>query len=289
MDLARFGQVYWNEPLSNHTSFRVGGPAKALVKVNTLVALVGLLERLNQEGCPYFILGKGSNLLVNDKGYPGVMIQLEMDQFYFGQESVLVEAGASLILLAHEAMKQSLGGLEFACGIPGSVGGALYMNAGAYQADMAQIVKRVLVLKEGQFHWLSSSDCHFGYRSSIFQKHDHWVICAAELELKTGDQNKIRELMEKRKQRRLASQPLDAYSAGSTFRNPDNQPAWQVIDQLGLRGYEHKGAMVSLKHSNFVVHHGQANAQAIAELIDLIVSRADKELGIRLIPEVERL
>ena len=178
--------------------------------------------------------------------------------------------------------------MEFASGIPGSIGGALYMNAGAYKSDMSKIVKEVNVLKDGSLVWMSKEECQYQYRRSIFQEHRDWTILAAKFALTPANGEEIRDLMDSRRERRLKTQPLDMPSAGSVFRNPEEKPAWQVIDELGLRGHQIGGAQISKKHSNFIVTVSKdAQAQDIDDLIQLVKQRAKETFGIEMKTEVE--
>ena len=196
------------------------------------------MNKLNQNHIPYKVIGKGSNLLCSDEPFDGVIIRLDryLCNAYFDNEHLVAEAGCSIIALSYEAMKNELSGLEFASGIPGTVGGVTFMNAGAYKSSMADVIDSVSVYRDGKIEWIQNADCGFSYRTSIFQKHPDWIILAVKMTLQKGDQKEIRELMDSRRERRMNSQPLDKHSAGSIFRNPEEIPAWKLIEGAGFRG-----------------------------------------------------
>ncbi len=288
--LQMYGDLLIDAPLSAHTTFRIGGKAKYFLYPKSTLGLMRVLEIAEKYQLPVRIFGKGSNILASDERYEGLILCLDryFSDFYFEEDGTCVaQSGTSIILLAHEAMKRSLSGLEFASGIPGTVGGAVFMNAGAYKSEIKDILQAVLVLKEDGCHWLQSDELAMSYRTSIFQQQRSWVILAVKLKLTQGDGQAIRELMDSRRQRRLASQPLDMPSAGSIFRNPETIPAWQCIEEVGLRGHQIGGAMVSKKHANFIVNAGGARAQDVLDLIELIQQRVKEKHQLELKTEVE--
>lgn len=212
-----------------------------------------------------------------------------MTDFYFEQDGTLVaQAGCSIILLAHEAMKVSFRGLEFASGIPGTLGGALYMNAGAYRSSISDILQRVFVLKEDSCMWMDVEELDYAYRHSRFQKECEWIILGGKLKLEQGDQKEIRDLMDSRRKRRMSTQPLNKPCAGSMFRNPDSVQAWELIEKIGYRGKRIGGAMVSDKHANFIVNEENASAKEIATLVEEIQQKVKEQFGVELRTEVER-
>ena len=285
-----FGDVQEDVLMSTLTTLRMGGKAKAVVYPKTLLALTQILRLLSEHQIPYKIFGKGSNLLCSDKEYNGVIIKLDRyhDDFYFDRQTVVAEAGCSIIALSYEAMKNSLTGLEFASGIPGTVGGATFMNAGAYKSCMGDVIEEVFVYREGRCEWIKGQDCGFAYRTSVFQQHADWIILAVRLHLESADQSSIRDLMDQRRQRRMNSQPLDKPSAGSVFRNPANAQAWQMIDELGFRGYRIGGVCVSEKHVNFIVNDQKGKAEDFMKLVDEIREKVYQKYGQQLIMEVEK-
>lgn len=288
--LRLYGRVLENEPMSAHTTYRIGGPARYFIYPKSVTALMRIMQLLDEAGLPWLVLGRGSNLLIPDEAWNGAVINLDytFNDSYFEPDGLLyAQAGCSLPALAVEAMKHSLTGLEFASGIPGSLGGGLYMNAGAYKSDLSTILVEVLVLRDRKIEWVKKEDLGYSYRHSAFQEHPEWTILAAKFQLAPGQQSEIRSLMASRQQRRMAAQPLDLPCAGSTFRNPEQLAAWKIIDDLGLRGMQIGGARISDKHSNFIVNAGNAKAKDVLALIDLVREKARETYGVEMIPEVE--
>ena len=285
-----YGDVQEDVLMSTLTTLRMGGKAKAVVYPKTLLALTQILRLLTANAIPYKIFGKGSNLLCSDNEYNGVIIKLDRyhDDFYFDRQTVVAEGGCSIIALSYEAMKNSLTGLEFASGIPGTVGGATFMNAGAYKSCMGDVIDEVFVYRNGRCEWIDVKDCGFSYRTSIFQQHADWIILAVRIHLEQAEQSAIRDLMDARRQRRMTSQPLDKPSAGSVFRNPANAQAWQMIDELGFRGYRVGGVSVSEKHVNFIVNDQKGKAEDFMKLVDEIREKVYEKYGQQLIMEVEK-
>lgn len=289
--LQQYGDVLCNEPLKKHTTFRIGGECDYFVYPKNILCFLRIQQILKEKAIPYQIFGKGSNLLCSDDAFHGVVICLDryFNNFYFEEDgTLLAEAGCSIILLAQEAMRRSFTGLEFASGIPGTLGGALYMNAGAYKSEMASFVQQVLVYREGRLEWIDKLELDYSYRHSIFQSKPMWCILGAKLKLTKGDQKEIRTLMDSRRARRLASQPLDKPNCGSVFRNPQDNQAWQLIESIGYRGKVIGGAMVSDKHANFIVNVGDAKANDVYQLIQEIQDKVKERYGIEMITEVER-
>lgn len=278
-----------NEPLYKHTTYKVGGPCRLYLKVKDVPSLQKVMEYIKKENIPYFVIGRGSNLLFSDKEFEGVILSLNENFTKISVNGCVVEAeaGVSVIQLANEVCKYGLSGLEFAGGIPASIGGAIYMNAGAYLSEMANIITCVTILDEqGKIKTLSKDQMQFSYRHSILQEHPEWIALSCELELHPQIVQTIRELMDKRKEKRMATQPWNQPSAGSVFRNPEGKAAWQCIDECGLRGKEIGGAQISPKHSNFIVNNGYASAKDILDLIQLAQKEVKDKLGIELHTEV---
>ncbi len=272
------------------TTLRIGGTADYVAYPKSMLALSQCIQCCVDHDVPFKIIGKGSNLLCSDKAYHGVVIRLDrtLCDFYIQDNHCLVEAGCSIIALTYALINEGLSGLEFASGIPGTVGGLTYMNAGAYKSKMKDVIKEVLVYKEGNFEWLSNEECNFSYRYSIFHDHPDWVILAVRLELQKGDPNEIKALIDDRRQRRMDTQPLNFPSAGSFFKNFEDYSAWKCIEDLGYRGKQIGGAMVSDKHANFLVNVGDAKAEDFLKLVDLIQESVLTKYGRRLIMEVEQ-
>lgn len=283
--------VYRNEPMRKHTTFRIGGPADFYLCPHSAKEIQKAVAICREEELQYFILGNGSNLLVSDQGYRGVVIQL-----WKNVSDILVEgcrirakAGASLAKIAGEALEEGLTGMEFAAGIPGTLGGAVVMNAGAYGGEMKDILQEALVMDEqGEIFTLKKEELHLGYRTSII-KENGYIVLAAALELKPGDRKEIKEKMDELKQRRVEKQPLDMPSAGSTFKRPEGYFAGKLIMDAGLRGFSVGGAQISEKHCGFVVNTGKATANDVLTLIREVQKRVRDKFGVELETEVKFL
>lgn len=285
----KVGTCLENEPLYKHTTFRVGGPCRLFVDVKDLESLQRLMAYVRDKSIPYYFIGFGSNVLFADKEFEGVVISMtrHLRNIQINGCEIEAEAGAPLGLLCKMACDSELSGLEFAGGIPGSVGGAVFMNAGAYLSDMSALIQQVTYLDEnGTIQTISKDECQFSYRHSIFQEHPSWQIISCKLHLAVGTSEDIQALMDRRKEKRLASQPYNKPSAGSVFRNPEGHAAWQLIDACGLRGKEIGGAQVSHKHSNFIVNNGYASSKDILDLITLVQTNVKANFGIDLHTEV---
>lgn len=264
------GKCLENVSLKKFTSYKVGGIARCVVYPKNTKKLVELLRLCNNRNVKYKVLGNGTNTLFSDKEFDGIIIKL--DEFneisMIGDTTIKVGAGYSLIKLALFATKKSLSGLEFACGIPGTVGGAVYMNAGAYKSDMGYIVKRVKVLTPNYTVInMTNTELDFHYRSSFFQKNPDYICLEATIGLKKGNREEMIAINKERKERREASQPLEYPSAGSVFRNPEGKFAGKLIEDLGLKGLTRGGAQISTKHANFIINLGNATASDIKDLI----------------------
>ncbi len=284
------GLLLENEPLAKHTTFRVGGPARIFVIPNSKDSLVQTLQLIRQQGLTYKVIGRGSNLLPSDHLFEGVIVKCDkgLNHIEINENIVTVGAGVSTILLANHAAKNNLSGLEFISGVPGSVGGAIYMNAGAYNKEIKDILIKALIIDEvGQLRWLTNEELGFDYRTSIIQGQKGWTIVEAVLQLNSGKYEEIIELMKVRKVRRVESQPTNMPSAGSTFRNPLPHYSWKLIEDAGLRGIRIGGAEVSKKHCNFIVNVGDATAQDIYDLIQHVQAVVLDKHGVELHPEVE--
>lgn len=287
--LSNFGVLKENISIKTLTSFRIGGIAKYVFYPNSLENLKESIIYLKNNNIKYKIWGMGSNILASDDEYDGVIVKLDetLKEIEINDTNVVVGAGFSLIALAYKTCQLGLSGFEYATGIPGSVGGALYMNAGAYKHDTYEILNRIYVLKDNDFVWMSKDDIQYSYRHTSFCEHKDWIILKAEFTLNKGDASAIEKIVNDRKQRRMQTQPLNMPSAGSVFRNPDGYFAWQVIDEIGLRGKQIGGAMFSLVHSNFILNIDNAKATDVYELIQYAISLSKEKMNINLIPEVE--
>ena len=289
-NLKQYADVDIDVPLAGLTTFRVGGNADYVIYPKDAIAFAEAIRLITKEGLPYKMLGKGSNILCSDETFHGVIIRLDryFQDYYYLDNQLFAQAGCSIISLSYDSMKKGLSGLEFASGIPATVGGTIYMNAGAYKKCMKDVVEEVLVYRDGVIDWLKADECDFNYRSSVFQTNQDWIILAARLTLVPEKVETIRELIENRRQRRMETQPLNLPSAGSVFRNPINEFAWEYIDKLGLRGLQIGGAQISDKHSNFIVNVGNANASNVLELINLVNEKMRTEYGFELEMEIEK-
>lgn len=280
--------VYIDEPMKNHTSFKIGGPADILVSIDSEEVLKKVLELTSKADAKTYIIGNGSNLLVRDKGIRGVVVKINggFEAVSINGCSVQVNAGILLSRLSNMMLENGLSGLEFASGIPGTLGGALAMNAGAYGGEMKDVVKRVHLLDfEGKAIVLDNEQMEFGYRSSIAGKKG-LIVVKAELELKKANSDDIRALMQDYTGRRVDKQPLSFPSAGSTFKRPQGHFAAQLIDEAGLKGFSTGGARVSEKHAGFVISDGTATADDVIKLIEAVKGRVFEKHGVRLEEEV---
>lgn len=265
-------KIYENVSISKYTTYRVGGICRVMAYPADVSELIKLLKLLKSRNVKYKILGNGSNLLFSDKEYDGFLIKLNsLDTLtFFGNNKIKVGAGYSLIKLSLMAAKKGLTGLEFASGIPGTVGGAVFMNAGAYKSDMGYVVETVKVLTPNlEIINLENKEMNFHYRSSFLQTHRDYVCLEVILKLNVGKREAIEDVIRERRKRRVASQPLEYPSAGSVFRNPEGGFAGQLIEESGLKGMTKGGAMISDKHANFVINYKDATSSDIKYLIDL--------------------
>ena len=279
------------EPMKNHTTFRIGGPADALALPKTPEEVAEVVRFCHEHAQPYYVLGNGSNLLVSDEGYRGLVLQLyrNFNDIQVNGETITVQSGAMLAAVARTAYQTGLTGLEFASGIPGTIGGAVVMNAGAYGGEMKNVLKEVTVLtKEGEVLVIPAKALELGYRTSVIPKNG-WIVLGAVLQLKKGDQEHILARMEELKEQRITKQPLDLPSAGSTFKRPEGYFAGKLIMDAGLRGFTVGGAQVSEKHCGFVVNRGNATAADVWKLICEVKRRVKEMTGVELEPEVKLL
>ena len=284
-------KVLANEPMASHTTFRIGGPADYFVMPETVEELRDILALCKEEGLPYFILGNGSNLLVGDKGFRGVVIQLykNFDGLSIEGTRVTAKSGAMLIRVAKEAGKAGLTGLEFASGIPGTIGGAMVMNAGAYGGEMKDVVTAVTVLtKDGDIKTLTGSEMNFRYRGSVVED-EGYIVLEAVMELKEGNLEEIQARIDELSLQRRTKQPIEYPSAGSTFKRPEGYFAGKLIQDTNLRGYQVGGAQVSEKHCGFVINAGAATAADVMQLMQDVSDKVNAQFGVTLEPEVKRI
>lgn len=280
-----------DEPMSKHISFRVGGPADILVKPSSEDQIKDILTFAKKENIPYLIIGNGSNLLVRDGGIRGIVIKIaeNFNDFSIEGTTVTAQSGAMLSFMGKAIMRNNLTGFEFAAGIPGTLGGAIAMNAGAYGGEMKDIVKSVKLMDaDGNIYDFTNEQMEFSYRRSILSRTDY-IVLSAQIELENGNYDEIKATMADFTQRRVTKQPLSLPSAGSTFKRPEGYFAAKLIDDSGLRGLTLRGAQVSEKHCGFVVNLGNAKAKDILDLMYVVKSTVKAKYGITLEEEVKIL
>ncbi|MEI3140070.1 MAG: UDP-N-acetylmuramate dehydrogenase [Lachnospiraceae bacterium] len=289
--IVRKEQILEEEPMKKHTTFRIGGPAEYLILPQTTEEIADVIKLCRQEEIPWYIVGNGSNLLVADEGVRGVVIQLlrNFNQIQVEDCQIRMQAGAQNAAVAKRALDASLTGFEFAAGIPGTIGGAVVMNAGAYGGEMKDILKEVTVLDpNGMIRMIPAEELELGYRTSIIARKGY-VVLEAVIVLKTGDPKEIKAAMDELKEKRVTKQPLEYPSAGSTFKRPEGYFAGKLIMDAGLRGFSVGGAQISEKHCGFVINKGNATAKDVTELMDETKKIVMEKFGVALEPEVKRL
>ena len=281
-------QVLTDEPMARHTTFRIGGKADVFVLPASIEELLKVLLLTKRYSVPLTVLGNGSNVLVRDGGIRGAVVSFGKPFSHIEREGARIRAGAGATLgtVSLFAASHALSGLEFAVGIPGSLGGAVFMNAGAYDGEMSRVVSSVTaVTPEGEIRRYRTEGMDFGYRHSVFQLNGH-IICEIELTLEKGEPTAIQEKMAEFTRRRMEKQPLDKPSAGSTFKRPPGMFAGTLIDEAGLKGFTVGGAQVSEKHAGFVINKGNATAADVLALIEEVQRRIEEKNGVRLTPEI---
>lgn len=291
LSILKVEQVKKDEPMKIHTTFRVGGPASYFVTPETEEEVAKVIEVCTQENVPYYIVGNGSNLLVGDKGFRGAIIQLfkSMGTFQVEGNQITAQAGCSLAQIANAALDAALTGFEFAAGIPGTLGGAVVMNAGAYGGEMKDVLTSVRVMtEEGEIMELPAEELGLGYRTSIIPE-KRYIVLGAVISLTEGKKEEIKAQMDDLRQKRVSKQPLEYPSAGSTFKRPEGYFAGKLIEDAGLRGFQVGGAQVSEKHCGFVINRDHATAADIMELMRQVQIRVKENSGVDLEPEVKRL
>ncbi len=283
-------EIKKNEPMKNHTSFKIGGPADEFCEVTSEEEIKRLIDYASEKGMSYTVMGNGSNLLVADGGIRGLVIKVArgFDEISVGGEKITAQSGALLSRIASAAYRNSLTGLEFASGIPGTLGGGIYMNAGAYGGELKDVIESVTYLDNGEIITKTANMLEFGYRKSSFTDKDY-IILSAELKLKKGNPDEIKEKTDDYRQRRTSKQPLDMPSAGSTFKRPEGYFAGKLIEDSGLKGFKIGGAQVSEKHSGFVVNAGGATAADVKALIEHIQKTVKEKFGVEMKTEVKML
>lgn len=287
--LVEHGQYHDDKSFKDLTTLKMGGKIRHFILPDTIDDLKTIIAYLKTNKIIFKVLGNGSNLVCGESDYDGVVISLKkLNDYEIHNDEVYVQAGMMAPALASILAKQGLSCLEFASGIPGTIGGLIYMNAGAYKSSMADVVKEVLVLKDDELIWLNNDELNFSYRHSIFHDHPRWVVVGAKLKLEKKSSEIIEDLMADRLRRRKESQPLDMPSAGSCFRNPDNDFAWKLIDGIGYRGFSINDVCVSKKHSNFIVNNGNGTADDYLTIAYQIQDKVKEKYNVKLIMEVEK-
>lgn len=290
-DLLTSEQVKTAVPLSTLTTMRVGGPADVVVTPYGKDEVKAVIRKLAEEAVPFVVLGHGSNVIGSDIGYDGVIIRVSenLQRISVQGNIIVAEAGASMASIARIAASKSLTGLEFASGIPGTLGGAIYMNAGAYGSEMKNIIQEVEVMDlTGKIHHLDRSEMEFGYRHSVLMSKS-WTCLSATLMLEEGNQEAILQRMKELSEQRREKQPLEYPSAGSTFKRPEGHFAGALIQEAGLKGFSIGGAQVSEKHAGFVINKGGATCQDILDLVAEVKKRVRESSGVELEPEIQYL
>lgn len=287
--LSKETKILLNEPMKNHTSFKIGGPADILIMPATIDDVKKVIDYAKD--IPLYIIGNGSNLLVNDDGIKGIVLKIStcLNDVEVKEDCIVAGAGATLAFVSNVAKKNSLTGMEWACGIPGSIGGAVYMNAGAYGGEMKDIVVETTYINENNEIVTIDNQAHnFSYRRSIFTNTKN-VILQTKLKLQKGNQEEIEAKMKELLEQRRKKQPLEYPSAGSTFKRPEGYYVGKIMDDLGLKGYTIGGAQVSEKHGGFIINTGNATAKDVKDLIEYVVNKVKKEYNIELEPEVKMI
>ncbi len=283
-------KVRFDEPMSKHTTIKIGGNADVLVIPEEISDIVNVLKFAKDNNFPVTVIGNGSKLLVRDKGIRGIVIKIssKFSDYEIKDDTIIACAGMSMPRLSRIAMKEGLSGLEFACGIPGVLGGGILMNAGAYGSEISNVLVRTKYIDENlEVKTLEHSEHEFSYRHSYFKDHPSCVIISAEFKLTKKSEEEIKELMDKNSNSRKEKQPLEYPSAGSTFKRPEGFYVGTMIQELGLKGYEIGGAEISTKHAGFIVNKGNATAQDVLDLMEIARKKVFEKYGVKLESEIE--
>lgn len=281
-------KIFTNEPMSKHTSFKIGGPAEIFVKINNVEELKLIIKISKQAEVPITVVGNGSNLLVSDDGIRGIVLKIEFDKIEIEESGKLkVGSGVKLAFLAQKCLKEKLEGFEFASGIPGTIGGAIRMNAGAHGSEMKDIVKKITCMtRDGKIQVISNEEAKFEYRNSIFSQNDY-IILEAEIQLRKGNPEEIRSKMDEYATYRKEKQPIEYPSAGSTFKRGNDFITAKLIDECGLKGYQIGGAQVSEKHAGFIINKGNATAEDVKKLMKYVEEQVYNKFGKKIEAEIE--
>lgn len=279
------------EMMKKHTTFRIGGPARFFAVPDTVEKAAEIVRICREEAFPFYVIGNGSNLLVSDSGYEGLILQLyrNLSEIQVQGEDITVQSGAMLSVIAKKALEHSLTGFEFASGIPGTIGGACVMNAGAYGGEIKDVLTEVTVLtEENEIRTVCADELELGYRHSVIPR-NNWIVLSARLHLQRGEKDRIHDRMEELKVQRVSKQPLEYPSAGSTFKRPEGYFAGKLIMDAGLRGFAVGDAQVAEKHCGFVINRGNATAEEVRTLMETVSASVREKFGVTLEPEVKML
>ena len=282
-------KIYINEPMNKHTSFKIGGPAECLIKVQTAGELKEILKTVQQQNIPLTIIGNGSNLLVSDNGIKGIVLKIEIDTFEINAETAQLKVGSGVKLgfIAQKCLKQELAGFEFASGIPGTIGGAIRMNAGAHGREMKDVVTTIKYMdRNGEIHTIQNEQAEFEYRNSIFA-HQDYIILEVEMQLEKGNKEEIQNKMTEYATYRKEKQPIEYPSAGSTFKRGTDFITAKLIDDCGLKGYQIGGAQISEKHAGFIINKDNATAEDVIKLMEYTKEQIYNKFGKTIEPEIE--
>ena len=279
--------IKYDEPMKKHTSFKIGGPAEYFIKVQKIEEIQEILKIVKENNIPLKIIGNGSNLLVKDEGIKGIVLKIDIKKIEIQGNNVIVGSGVKLGELAQKLLKEELAGFEFAGGIPGTIGGAIRMNAGAYGSEMKDIVKTVTYMdRDGKIHKIKNEEAKFEYRNSRFSKEDN-IILETELELEKGNKEEIQAKMTEYANFRKEKQPIEYPSAGSTFKRGTDFITAKLIDECGLKGYQIGGAQISEKHAGFIINKENATAEDVIKLIEYTKEQVYNKFGKKIELEVE--
>lgn len=285
-------KIKYNVPMKEYTSFKIGGPAEVFVKIEKQEELEEILKIVKENEIPLTIIGNGSNILVNDNGISGIVVKIELKNLEIisnnsGNAKVVVQSGVKLGMLAQKLLSENISGFEFAAGIPGTIGGAIKMNAGAHGSEMKDIVKTITYLdRDGQKHKIKNSEAKFEYRKSLFSE-KNYIILEVEMELHKGDFSEISEKMKEYSNYRKEKQPIEYPSAGSTFKRGKDFITAKLIDECGLKGYQIGGAQISEKHAGFIINKKDATAEDVLKLMKYTKEQVYNKFGKVIEPEIE--
>ncbi len=287
--LEKILEVKYNELMKNHTTTKVGGPCDCMVEPQSIDEIIEVLKYAKANNLCYYVIGNGSNLLVKDEGVNALIIKItsKFSDVVIDGEIIKAEAGCSVPKLSQIAKQNSLSGLEFACGIPGSIGGGIRMNAGAYGGEMVNVVEKVGYINDKcELVEISNEECEFSYRHSMFVEHPEYVVVYAVYKLKKGNIEEISSIMDNNMNSRKEKQPLEYPNFGSVFKRPEGYFVGKLVDDCGLKGYSIGGAQVSLKHSGFIINKGDATCKDVLDLIEYIKNVVNEKFGVMLQEEV---